>query len=96
MGDYFTEEQHCGTIFHVKLLTFEDSKRCKGQAFITFESETGTQKALQLDENMVDWTLIEDETAQKKKKKKGGDDTQKQKQLKLSVNKVRARTTTQR
>jgi len=96
LGDYFTEEQHCGTIFHVKLLTFEDSKRCKGQAFITFESETGAQKALQLDGNMVDWTLIEDETAQKKKKKKGGDDTQKQKQLKLSVNKVRARTTTQR
>ena len=41
---YFENEYKCGKITHVKLLTFDDSKRCKGQAFLSFESEDGAKK----------------------------------------------------
>lgn len=38
----------CGKILHCKLLTFEDSKRCKGQAILSFETDQAAKKALLL------------------------------------------------
>ena len=33
-------------VVHVKLLKFEDSKRCKGQAFVTFDTDEGAAAAM--------------------------------------------------
>jgi len=33
-------------VVHVKLLKFEDSKRCKGQAFLTFDTDEGAAAAM--------------------------------------------------
>ena len=38
----------CGKIVHCKLVQFEDTKRCKGNAYITFGSKDDTFKALKL------------------------------------------------
>ena len=92
---YFENEHKCGKIAHVKLLTFDDSKRCKGQAFLSFESEDGAKKALKLNGNVVDWKQENDDDndpmSKKKKKSKKGMTEKKEKQLRLSVSKVHSR-----
>lgn len=35
-----------GVVVHVKLLKFEDSQRCKGQAFLTFDTDEGAAMAI--------------------------------------------------
>lgn len=44
--DYFENDLKCGKVENCKLLTFEDTKRCKGQGFITFETELAAANAL--------------------------------------------------
>merc|ERR1719221_1642498 len=44
-------------LVHCKLLKFEDSKRCKGQAFLTFDSSEGAEMALKL--NNSAWRQID-------------------------------------
>lgn len=44
----------CGKIVHCKLIKFEDTGRCKGQAYITFETDEGALKALQLSGSTID------------------------------------------
>ena len=56
----------CGKVVHCKLLTFEDTKRCKGQAFVTFEEEESAKKALKMTGEVLDY---EPEDGGKKKKK---------------------------
>lgn len=44
--DWFA--QKCGTVATVKVLTFDDSKRCRGQAFVAFETAEAVRAALLL------------------------------------------------
>ena len=78
-------------LVHCKLLKFEDSNRCKGQAFLTFDSDLGAKLALKLNGSI--WEDIEEPGTSSKKKKKGkkaagtaSADTKKE--LKLKVTKV--------
>ena len=81
----------CGKVVHCKLLTFEDTKRCKGQAFITFEEEESAKKALKMTGEVLDY---EPDDGGKKKKKKGGDAGTPKKALTLRVSKVKNRVAT--
>ena len=81
----------CGKVVHCKLLTFEDTKRCKGQAFITFEEEESAKKALKMTGEVLDY---EPEDGGKKKKKKGDDSGTPKKALTLRVSKVKNRVAT--
>lgn len=71
-------------LVHCKLLKFEDSTRCKGQAFLTFDSDLGAKLALKL--NGSAWEDVEEPGVSAKKKKNGSSD--KTKELKLKVTKV--------
>jgi hypothetical protein len=77
-------------LVHCKLLKFEDSTRCKGQAFLTFDSDLGAKLALKLNGSV--WEDVEEPGVATKKKKKGAkessDDGNKKKELKLKVTKV--------
>lgn len=42
--------QECGKILHCKLVKFEDTGRCRGQAYISFETEEAARKALSLND----------------------------------------------
>jgi len=41
-------EQKCGKVVHCKLILFPDTKRCKGNGFVTFDTDEGATKALAL------------------------------------------------
>ena len=80
-------------LMHVKLLKFEDSKRCKGQAFLTFDCDEGAQLAIRSMNGSV-WKDIEEpgmssksKSGKNKKGKTGGGDETK-KELRLKVTKV--------
>lgn len=87
-------EGNSSELLHLKLLKFEDSKRCKGQAFLTFDSDEGAKLALKLNGSI--WKDIEEpgtSTAKSDKKKKGGKKggdvvVGEKKQLKLRVTKM--------
>jgi len=83
---YFEKETKCGKVVHCKLLLFEDTKRCKGNGFVTFDTDEGAKKALKL--NGTIFPSIEDAD------KKGADKPRKQ--LKLAVRKVLDRTKTRK
>ena len=87
-------EETCGKIVYCKLLVFEDTKRCKGQAFMTFEKDESALKAIKkLSGTVMDYEPEKKET--KKKKKKGGDQEPKEKkELVLKVTKVKSRVET--
>ncbi|KAL7447485.1 hypothetical protein ACHAXM_011397 [Skeletonema potamos] len=76
-------------LVHCKLLKFEDSTRCKGQAFLTFESDLGAKLALKLNGSV--WEDVEEPGVVAKKKKIGAKESteeNKVKELKLKVTKV--------
>ena len=75
-------------LVHCKLLKFEDSTRCKGQAFLTFDSDLGAKLALKLNGSV--WEDVEEPGVSAKKKKKNGakESSDKKKELKLKVTKV--------
>ena len=79
----------CGKVVHCKLLTFDDTKRCKGQGFLTFETDEAAKKAIKMSGNVLDY-----EPAEKKKKKKGQNEERKKKDLVLKVTKVKSRIAT--
>ena len=81
----------CGKVVHCKLLTFEDTKRCKGQAFVTFEEEESAKKALKMTGEVLDY---EPEDGGKKKKKSKDDAGMPKKALTLKVSKVKSRVAT--
>lgn len=78
-------------LVHVKLLKFEDSKRCKGQAFLTFDSDEGAKLAIRVMNGSI-WRDIEEPgtatKSGKKKKKDAGTSEGAKKELKLKVTKV--------
>ena len=78
-------------LVHCKLLKFEDSTRCKGQAFLTFDSDLGAKLALKLNGSV--WEDVEEPGVATKKKKKKNDakessEGDNKKELKLKVTKV--------
>jgi hypothetical protein len=81
---YFEKEMKCGKVVHCKLLLFEDTKRCKGNGFITFDTDESAKKALKL--HGTTFSLPEEVGAGAKKKTR--------KELKLGVKKVLDRTQT--
>ena len=46
----------CGKLVHCKLLTFPDTGRCKGQAFLTFDTAESASKAILLNNTTIDAT----------------------------------------
>eukprot|EP00977_Amphora_coffeiformis_P007673 scaffold1690_cov182-Amphora_coffeaeformis.AAC.30 len=72
----------CGTIRNVKLMTFEDTKRCKGNAFITFENKEAAVAALKLSGSPLD--------------NSGEEEGKKRKTLTLKVSKLLNRTLTKK
>jgi hypothetical protein len=79
VADYFENILNCGKVEQCKLLTFEDTKRCKGQGFITFETEIAAAKALK-----QNGTVLKMNTGSEKGKKT----KDAKKELKLGVKKV--------
>ena len=79
-------------LVHCKLLKFEDSKRCKGTAFLTFDSDDAAKLALKMNGSF--WREVEEPGTKTKSsgKKKGGgknkDEGGEKKELKLRVSKV--------
>jgi hypothetical protein len=73
----------CGTIAFCKLIKFEDTGRCKGQAYISFDTEAAAKKALKLSGTTIDNIVAEDSSKKSKK-----DELPKRKDLKLKVSKV--------
>jgi hypothetical protein len=77
--DLFLKE--CGAVVeHCKLLMFEDTKRCKGQAFVTFDNEESAKKGLKLHGKALE--SLNKKTAQ---------DGNSRKELTLGVTKVQNR-----
>ena len=80
---YFEKDKNCGKVAYCKLLTFEDTKRCKGNGIITFESDEGARNALKLDRTEFQLGVSDNKIESKDKKEK--------KSLWLGVKKVRNR-----
>lgn len=72
----------CGKLTQCKLLTFEDTGRCKGQAYLTFETEASAKQALAMSGTTVENTSG-DATGKDGKPKEI-----KRKELKLKVTKM--------
>jgi hypothetical protein len=93
---YFEKEKECGKVVNVKMLTFEDSFRCKGQAFVTFATEQEAKKALTL--NGICLESFDDQKQKGKTNKASksvkSDIGEKKKALKLGVKKVLSRIVT--
>lgn len=87
---YFEKEMKCGKVLHCKLLQFEDTKRCKGSGFLTFETDEGAKNALKLNGTTLDLPQADDDNSKHDKGKK------KQKELRLAVKKLLNRTITKR
>jgi len=88
---YFDEKMKCGKVENCKLLMFDDTKRCKGQGFVTFSSEESAKKALKLN-----GTPLELDCGAQKKKKKDKKAVAPAKKLTLGVKKVLNRRLTQK
>ena len=89
----------CGPVLHCKLIKFQDTGRCKGQAYVTFTTEHGAKKALEMSGSVIQNNIDEKEDV-----KKGGlsssssssSSPKKRKELKLKVTKALNRTVTKR
>ena len=72
-------------LVHCKLLKFEDSKRCKGNGFLTFDSDDAAKLAIKCMNASV-WKDIEEPGISSKKTKKGKDvKITEKKELKIKV-----------
>ena len=91
---YFEKEMKCGKVIQCKLLQFEDTKRCKGTGFLTFESDEGAKNALKLNGTVL--ALPEKAEKDGKKKKSASSNQKKQKELRLGVKKLMNRAVTKR
>jgi len=81
---FFEQTSNCGKIQKCHLVTFKDEfKRCKGEAFLTFETEEGAKKAISVSGE----TMAIDEKKDKGETKEGNNGSEK-KELLLKVTKV--------
>lgn len=99
---YF-ESKTQGIVMFCKLLTFADTKRCRGNAYITFDTEENAEKALKLDGTQLSQDEGDEQSLfspssedEKKKGKKDDKKEDKHKVLKLGVTKVLNRVETKR
>ena len=81
----------CGPVAHCKLITFEDTGRCKGQAYVTFTTDESARKALELSGSTIDNEVSSNSTKTAKTPPAG-----KRKELKLKVTKALNRIKTRR
>lgn len=81
-------------VVHCKLIKFEDTKRCKGQAFVTFATPEAAKKALKLNGTIIPASSAITTASSKKAKKDIGNTTTKE--LKLKITKVLNRTLTKK
>ena len=84
----------CGKVANCKLIKFEDTGRCKGQAYIAFETEEAAQMALKLSGTTVNAEKLVGKKDGKKKKQPST--SLPKKDLKLSVSKMLNRRVTKR
>jgi len=98
VDDFFSITNNCGTIASVRLIKFEDTGRCNGQAYVCFDTDDGAQRALKLSGTTLDAEALSSSSDGKnsKKKKKDGESPVKRKELKLKVSKVLNRRKTKR
>lgn len=95
--DFFSITKNCGTVAAVRLVKFEDTKRCNGQAYISFDTDEGAQRAIALSGTTLDAeALAPSLDGTNSKKKDDGESPAKRKQLKLKVSKVLNRRKTTR
>ncbi len=78
-------------VVHCKLIQFEDTKRCKGQAFVTFATPEAAKNALKLN-----GTVIPSSTTTAAASKKAKKDVGTTKELKLKITKVLNRALTKK
>jgi RNA recognition motif-containing protein len=81
----------CGTVSSCKLIKFDDTGRCNGQAYVSFDTDDGAKKALKLSGTTID----NPEPKIDKKKQKKAPET-KRKELKLKVSQVKNRRATKK
>lgn len=82
---YFEDKAKCGKIARCHLVQFKDEmKRCKGEAFITFETEDGAKKAIVTSGDVMKLEDKED----KKGDKEGVEGVTEKKELRLKVTQV--------
>jgi len=100
--DFFSTTHNCGIVSCVGLIKFDDSKRCNGQAYVTFNTDEGAKLALELTGITINAEELSSDVNDAKKKKKNGKEGEgssddvivKRKELKLKVSKVRNRNET--
>jgi hypothetical protein len=86
--------QSCGKVTSVKLLKFNDTGRCKGQAFVVFDTEESAKKALEMTGTKI--TSDDDNAKGNKKKQKKDKATPTKRELELKVTKVLSRAFTKK
>lgn len=87
---YFEKEMKCGKVTNCKLFVFEDTKRCKGNGILSFQSDEGARKALKLDGTKFDLDISSGDGKKTKKTKKS------KTSLWLGVKKMRDRSQTKK
>lgn len=83
-----------GTVTSLKLLKFPDTGRCKGQAFVVFDTEESASKALRMSGTKVSSTILAEDSSPKKSTKKKGKEPAPDKELELKVTRVQNRSVT--
>lgn len=88
--DFFAVTKNCGTVAAVRLVKFDDTQRCNGQAYISFDTIEGAQSAIRLSGITLDVEALSSRTDgnNSKKKNKNAESPAKRKELKLKVSKV--------
>ena len=83
-----------GTVTSLKLLKFPDTGRCKGQAFVVFDTEESASKALRMSGTKVSSTILAEDSSPKKSSKKNDKEPAPNKELELKITRVQNRSVT--
>jgi len=92
--DFFSVTNNCGTIAFVRLVKFHDTNRCNGQAYISFDTDEGANRAIKLSGTSLDAEALSGDNDSKKKMKE--ENPARRKELRLKVSKVLNRRKTKR
>jgi hypothetical protein len=92
--DFFSVTKNCGTVASVRLIKFPDTGRCNGQAYVSFDTDEGAQRAIGLSGTMIDPEVMS--SSPDFKKKKDIENSAPRRELKLKVSKVLNRKKTKR
>merc|ERR1711865_1030737 len=68
---FFSETNNCGIVSSVRLVKFDDTGRCNGQAFVIFNTDEGAKLALELSGTIIDTETLLSSAQKKKKDNKG-------------------------